>query len=123
MRLFLRHRRRLASLSVGVFLAVVAVEIGGAYPREVQVSLPLGEDHARFTDAYLEYSAGGETVRNVHRHFRSGAPPEVRDSVDLSPGDYEVSVLLVDRDGSTRSARARLHAPTDGVVRLPLEVP
>ncbi|MCZ7686901.1 MAG: hypothetical protein M5U28_52415 [Sandaracinaceae bacterium] len=40
--LFARHRRRLATLVLGLFLVAVALEIGGSLPRETRVSVPLG---------------------------------------------------------------------------------
>ena len=119
----LTHRRRFATLSVIVFLAAVALEIGGAVPRSVEVSVPLGATHREVTEAQIEYLQDGESVRSVTRRFPREAPREMRDTVELSPGEYEVAVRLVDRAGETRALSGRLTAPSDGVVRLALEGP
>jgi hypothetical protein len=44
----------------------------------------------------------------------------VRHTLDLSPGDYDVTVRLTERDGEARELVGRLTAPADGVVRLAL---
>ena len=118
--LFLAHRRRLATGALILFLAAVALEIGGAYPRSVEVSVPLGRAHANVAEAQIEYLQDGERVRAVTRRFREQAPREVRDRVELSPGDYDVSVLLIDHDGRAQALSGRLRAPADGVVRIAL---
>ena len=118
--LFQKHRKRLAFVALIVFLVAVAIEVGGAIPREVEVDFPMGEGHAQVTEARIEYWQEDEMVRTVQRHFPQGAPRSVRDSVELSPGDYEVSVLLVRRGGDSEELRGRLSAPSDGVVRIAL---
>lgn len=118
---FARHRRRLATLVLGLFLVAVALEIGGAIPRETRVSVPLGPAHAEVTEARIAYEQGEETVHSVTMRWPSGAPAAVRHTLDLSPGDYEVSVWLRERSGRQRQLTGRLTAPADGVVRLALE--
>ena len=117
----LTHRRRFAGLSLVVFLAAVLLEVGGAVPRDVEVALPMGAHHALIREARIEYTIEGESVRTVTHRFERGAPREMRDSLSLSPGDYEVSVLLIDREGAARESAGRFTAPSEGVVRLALE--
>lgn len=117
---FQKHRRRLARLTFFVFLALVIIEIGNVYPRETQVSVPLGADHAEVTEARIDYTQESESVRSVTYRWPNGAPASVRDTLELSPGDYDVSVRLVDRDGNLRELVGRITAPADGVVRLAL---
>lgn len=119
--LFQTHRRRLATLVLGLFLAAVAVEIGGAIPRETRVSVPMGAAHAQITEARIEYWQDDAQVRSVTFRWPEGAPRDVRHTLELVPGDYEVSVQLVDREGRHRHLTGRLTAPADGVVRLALE--
>jgi hypothetical protein len=118
--LFQKHRRRLATLTVFVFLALVAVEVGDVYPRETRVSVPLGPDHAQITEARIDYSQEDESVRSVTLRWPEGAPSSVRHTLDLSPGQYDVSVRLVERDGDRQDLVGRLTAPADGVVQLTL---
>ncbi|HJL14368.1 MAG TPA: hypothetical protein RMH99_01860 [Sandaracinaceae bacterium LLY-WYZ-13_1] len=115
------HGRRVALVALALFVAAVAVEVGGAYPRAVHVSLPMGANHADVTEARIDVRQGGETVTSVTRHFAGGAPRAVRETVELSPGEYDVAVRLTERGGDVRRLSARLTAPSDGVVRLALE--
>lgn len=118
--LFQKHRRRLATLSLLVFLAMVAVEIGGALPRETRVSVPLGARHAQVTEARIDYTQDNAAVHSVTLRWPEGAPESVRHTLDLTPGEYEVAVVLLEREGERRALRGRLEAPADGVVRLAL---
>lgn len=112
-----KHRRRLQLLAIAVFVVAVGTELGGAYPREVHVALPIGA-HEGVAEARIEYRQGGEAMRTVRIPVRSG---ELRDTVELSPGDYDVTVSLIEDDGDMRQLSGRLTAPSDGVVRLALE--
>jgi len=114
-----RHRRRLATLSIGVFLVAVAIEIGGAIPREVDVAYRF-PGHDAVVEATIEYSQERETVREVTLRWPDGAPRVVRDTLDLSPGDYDVDVWLVDGEGGGRHLQGAVTAPADGVVRVRL---
>ena len=116
---FQRHRRRMATLVLGIFIIAVVIEIGGALPRDVDVSYSFPA-HEEVTEARLEYSSGGELVREVTLRWPVGAPRRVRDTIELSPGDYDVSVLLLERDGGMRQLRGVLTAPADGVVQVRL---
>jgi hypothetical protein len=113
------HRRRLSMVALAIFLAAVGVEIGGVYPREVHVAVPLEGRAAEVTEARIEYSQDGEAVKTVRMSVEGDA--ELRDTIELSPGDYDVTVMLFARDGSSRELSGRLTAPADGVVRLALE--
>lgn len=119
--LFQKHRRRIATLVLGLFLVAVAIEIGGALPRETRVSVPMGAAHAQITEARIDYWQEDEAVHSVTLRWPGGAPASVRHTLDLSPGEYDVSVQLVDRSGHRRQLSGRLTAPADGVVRLALE--
>src|SRR5690606_7499353 len=117
---FQKHRRRLAKASLMLFLTVVAIEIGNVYPRETRVSVALGPDHAQVTEARIDYMQGEESVHSVTLRWPEGAPSQVRHTLDLSPGDYDVSVHLLERDGQARELVGRLTAPAEGEVRLAL---
>ncbi len=119
--LFQKHRRRLSTLVLGIFVAAVIVQIGSAIPRAVQVDVPLGAGHAEVTEARIDYWQDDEPVRSITRRWPNGAPASVRDTLDLSPGEYDVSVTLVDRSGDRRALSGHLKAPGDGVIHLSLE--
>ncbi|MCA9607441.1 MAG: hypothetical protein KC619_17665 [Myxococcales bacterium] len=114
-----RNRTRLSQLALGLFLVAVLIEVGGALPRDVEVAFRF-PDHARVVEARVEYLQEEESVREIILRFREGAPALVRDTVSLSPGDYDVSVLLLDSGGARHHLRGRLTAPADGVVRVRL---
>jgi len=116
---FRKYRRRMATLAFGIFILAVVVEIGGAVPREVDVDYRFPEP-GELVEARLMYSQGDEQIREVTLRWESGAPRLVRDTLDLSPGDYVVSALLVDESGDTRLLHGQLSAPADGVVRVRL---
>ena len=117
--LFHRHRRRLAFGAFVIFLGAVALELGGAVPREVRVSYTF-PDHGGAREARIEYSREAEPIREVRLRWPDGAPREVGDAMDLSPGDYDVSVLLTYDEGPERLLHGHLTAPADGVVRVML---
>ncbi len=119
--LFQKHRRRIATLLLGLCLAAIVVEIGGVIPRETRVSVPMGASHAQVTEVRIDYLQEEEPVHSVTLRWPSGAPRAVRHTLDLSPGEYDVSVQLFERDGSRRHLMGHLTAPADGVVRLALE--
>jgi len=116
---FQKYRRRLAFLVLVVFLSAVALEIGSAVPREVRLSYTF-PDHGHVTEAQIIYGQESESVREVRLRWPDGAPREVRDTMDLSPGDYDVSVLLTDDEGGSRRLRSRVSVPAEGVVRVRL---
>lgn len=114
-----KHRRRLAFAALVVFLCAVALEIGSAVPREVRLSYTF-PDHGQVTEARIEYSQESESVREVRLRWPDGAPREISDRMEVSPGDYDVSVILIDRAGDTRRLRGRISTPADGVVQVRL---
>ncbi|MCB9595516.1 MAG: hypothetical protein H6719_22540 [Sandaracinaceae bacterium] len=116
---FQKHRTRLSQVALAIFLIAVAIELGGALPREVNVAFRFPA-HAEVVEARIEYSQENERVRDVTLRWPEGAPALVRDDVELSPGDYDVSVLLLDAEGATRALRGAVTAPADGVVQVRL---
>lgn len=119
-RFYDRNRRRFQLAALAIFLVAVGVEIGDAVPREVDVALRL-PDPAHVREASVEYRQDGEVVRQLSRRFPDGAPTELRDTLDLSPGEYEVEVVIADDTGVSRALTGSLTAPADGVVRIALD--
>jgi hypothetical protein len=119
--LFLKHRRRIATLVLFLGLAIIAVKVSSGVPRDTRVSVRIGPDHAEITEARIDYRSDGQLVHSVTRHWAQGAPAEVRHDLELLPGDYSVTVRLSARDGTMRFLDGQLSAPADGVVQLALE--
>jgi hypothetical protein len=114
------HRARIASLVMIAGVIVVGLEISRTGPQDVDVALPIGAGHDDVTQVDVAYLEDGDLVRRVSLRFPEGAPSEVRDTVELAPGSYDVSVDLRRDDGSAESRAGRLDAPADGVVRVVL---
>ncbi|MBZ0117611.1 MAG: hypothetical protein K8H88_11475 [Sandaracinaceae bacterium] len=120
-RLFQAHRRRLATLSLFIFLAAVASRIASALPDETRVALPLS-DPATLLEARVSYWYEGRALHEVQLRYPPGqAPSTLRHTLDLSPGDYDVNVELVREGGGHQSLRGHLTAPSDGEIRVHLE--
>ena len=116
---FEKHRTRIAQVALVVFLVAVLLEVGGALPRDVEVAFRF-PGHASVERARVTYLQEDEVVREVTLRWPEGAPALVRDTVELSPGDYDVSVVLTDAEGASRRLRGEVSAPADGVVRVRL---
>ncbi|MGE0789245.1 MAG: hypothetical protein AB7S26_26460 [Sandaracinaceae bacterium] len=117
---FLRaHRRRFQLAAIAVFVVAVSLELNAAYPREVAVAMRF-PDAAEVRRAEVEVRDGEDLVQEVTLSFANGAPREVRDAFELSPGEYALEVDLTFRSGESRVLRGELTAPADGVVRVGL---
>ena len=112
-----RHRRRIQLALIAAFVVAITLIWGGSYPREVTVALRVAESTS-VTEAQIDFTQDDEPVRSITRRFPAGAPSPIRETVSLSPGDYDVSVLLTRRDGGIERRTARLTSPAEGVVHL-----
>ncbi len=119
-RFYERNRRRFQLVALAIFLVAVGLEVGGAVPRDVSVSLrlPAPED---VREATIAYRQEGELVRELQRRFPEGAPRDLRDELELSPGDYDVEVRVTEVRGGTRTLRGHLTAPAEGVIHVALD--
>lgn len=116
---FARYRRQFALALIAIFVVAVGLELGGSLPRDVDVAYRFPA-HEEVREARIAYYDSGEIVKEITLFWPNGAPSEVRDMVELSPGEYAVQVRLVDRAGETRQLRGRIEAPSEGVVRVAL---
>ncbi|UJR84704.1 hypothetical protein [Sandaracinus amylolyticus] len=114
------HRRRWAPALAIVAALVVGREVLGSTPREVDVELPIGAEHADIRRVDVTYLESDALVHHVSLRYPSGAPESVRHTVELAPGRYVVAVDLVHEDGATESREGRLDAPAEGRVRVSL---
>jgi hypothetical protein len=108
---------------------VVAVCGGGVvvlvafphFPRKVDVEFELGPTHREIVEVRVAYLQDGEELKGVSFSFPEGAPGQLRHSVSLPPGDFEVRTELRPSHGLSLASVRKLHAPTEGLVRIRLE--
>lgn len=118
---FLQHRRRFAPLVLVLGIAGLLVQTSDYVPRDITVSIPLGAGHASVAEAQVDYVRERELAHSITRRWEGGAPRSLTHEVELMPGEYDVSVRLLDRDGSQRRLIGHITAPADGVIRVALE--
>jgi hypothetical protein len=112
------HKRRLGRLTaLGGVLVVGSVLLRGT-PRPVEVEFDLGPEHREFVEVRVAYLQDGEELHGVAFSFPEGAPGSVRHSVKLPEGDFEVRTELRPVRGSALASVGKLHAPSDGRVRI-----
>jgi hypothetical protein len=116
---FLRkHKHRFARpIVLGGMLLIASVLLRHA-PRDVQVELDLGPAHQDFVEVRVAYLQEGEELHGVAFSFPDGAPGSLRHSLKLPAGDFEVRTELRPSHGAVLASVGRLHAPSDGVVRI-----
>jgi hypothetical protein len=117
------HRRRIAPLVIGAAVLVVGTEYQRHAPRDVEVELPLGDDHARIQRVDVSFLEDRDLVRQVSLRYPDGAPEHVRQTVELAPGRYDVAVELTGESGATEARVGALEAPGEGVIRVSLRDP
>ena len=119
---FKTHRRALARLVAVGGAAVVALALAPHVPRKVDVEFELGPSHREIVEVRVAYVQDGEELQGVSFSFPDGAPGQVRHTVSLLPGDFEVHTeLRRPTHGRTRGSVGKLHAPAEGLVRFRVE--
>ena len=110
-------------------MLVVGTEYERHAPRDVEVELPLGDDHARIHQVDVSFLEGGDDegdddlVRQLSLRYPDGAPERVRQTVELAPGRYRVAVELTGESGASEARVGALDAPGEGVIRVSLRDP
>jgi hypothetical protein len=120
-----RHRKRLAGLTLVIFVLVVALDIGHVVPRATTLMLDIGDDHAQYREVeitYVEGESDGPVVRSARRHYEDGAPSRITDGIDLVPGTYRVQLVLTREDGTIERREGRFEAPGEGAIAVSLRV-
>ena len=117
------HKRRIARFVGYVGVLIVASLLIRNSPREVQVELMLGPQHRQFTEVRVAYVRQGEELHGVAFSFPQGAPGQLRHSVQLPAGEFEVHTELRPAHGHALASIGKLHAPSDErvVIRVPTE--
>ena len=90
-------------------------------PRKVDVEFELGPSHREIVEVRVAYLRDGEELQGVSFSFPDGAPGRVRHSVSLPAGDFEVHTAVRPNHGQSRESVGKLHAPSDGLVKISLE--
>ena len=120
---FETHRRTLSRVFALGGGAVVALGVFPHVPRKVDVELELPPTHREIVEVRVVYLQDGEELHGVSFSFPDGAPGQVRHSVTLPPGDFEVHTELRPSHGLTFASVRKLHAPAEGLVKIRLEPP
>jgi len=120
-RMFVAHRERLARLIALLGVIVVGLVLVPHLPRKVDVEIELGPSHREIVEVRVAYVKDGEELHGVSFSFPDGAPGQVRHSVSLPAGDFEVHTELRPSHGQSRGSVDRLHAPADEPVRIRLK--
>jgi hypothetical protein len=119
---FEAHRRGSLARIVAVLGGVVVVlALSPHVPRKVDVEFELGPTHREIVEVRVVYLRDGEELKGVSFSFPQGAPGQLRHSVSLPPGDFEVRTELRPSHGLSLASVRTLHAPTEGLVRIRLE--
>ena len=120
-RLFEAQRERVARLVAVLGVAVLALVVMPHVPRKVDVEFELGPTHREIVEVRVAYVQDGEELKGVSFSFPEGAPGQLRHSVSLPPGDFEVHTELRPSHGLSLASVRKLHAPTEGPVKIRLE--
>jgi hypothetical protein len=99
-----------------VFVLVVVLDLAHTVPHETALALDLGATHDDVRDLVVRYTGDGQLAREAHRHYPSGAPSRVTDTIDLVPGPYVVELELDFADGHVEHREGRFDAPGEGLV-------
>lgn len=115
------HRRRIARPVLAGGLVLIALKLWPNWPRETEVEFALGAHHAEVIELHVAYLMGGQAVHGVTFNFPNGAPQTVRHKLTLPRGIFSVRCGLRARTGDFREVTRQLQAPSQGLVRIPLE--
>jgi hypothetical protein len=118
---FEAHRQGLSRVVLVCGGVVVALALFPHVPRKVDVEFELGPSHQEIVEVRVAYLQDGEELHGVSFSFPDGAPDQLRHSVTLPPGDFEVHAQLRPSHGHPLESVRRLHAPADGLVKIRLE--
>jgi hypothetical protein len=118
---FEAHRRSLSRVVALLGGVVVVLALFPHVPRKVDVEFELGPTHQEIVEVRVAYLQDGEELHGVSFSFPGGAPGQLRHSVTLPPGDFEVHAELRPNRGLSSETVRKLHAPAEGVVKIRLE--
>jgi hypothetical protein len=112
------HKHRFAKpIALGGMLLIASLLMRQA-PRDIQVELELPPEHREFVEVRVAYLQEGEELHGATFSFPDGAPGSLRHSLKLPAGDFEVRTELRPNHGAVFASVGKLHAPSDGVVRI-----
>jgi hypothetical protein len=118
------HRMRIAKGVALLFLFSVGGELLGAYPRDVELELDLGPEHAAIRELRVAYVQDGDELHGVRLTYPDGAPERVRHRTKLGPGRYELRVEIGrTQGGPTRTESHSLQVPSEGTIHVTLGAP
>jgi hypothetical protein len=105
-------KRRIASAIAIVGLILVANQLAGIWPREVEVEYLLDEG---IQAVEVDYLQEGETVTSARFTKAALRGSQVRMRVRLQPGEYLALITVYRKDGIGVEQSRTLVVPTEGV--------
>ena len=115
-----RHRRWLARAALLGMVLVVASTLVPAIPRSIALSVPVPGVAQDVRSIRAEIRQEEAVLHALELNFPQGAPLEIRQTCELSPGVYTLHFTEVYRDGSLRRYLGRLRSPAEGLVHVQL---
>jgi hypothetical protein len=110
-------KRRIATAVAIAGLILVASQLAGVWPREVEIEYLL-EEGIQAVD--VDYVQEGETVTSARFTKAALKGSNVRMSVRLQPGEYLALVTVYRTDGIGVEQSLKLVVPAQGVTRFDL---
>ena len=105
-------KRRIATAIAIVGLILVANQLAGIWPREVEVEYLLDEG---IQAVDVDYVQEGETVTSARFTKAALRGSQVRTRVRLQPGEYLALITVYRKDGLGVEQSRTLVVPTEGV--------
>jgi len=110
-------KRRIASAIAIVGLILVANQLAGAWPREVEVEYLLDEG---IQAVDVDYVQEGETVTSARFTKAALRGSQVRMRVRLQPGEYLALITVYRKDGTGVEQSRTLVVPAEGITLFDL---
>jgi hypothetical protein len=113
-------KRRIASAVAVLGAILVASQLAGIWPREVEVEYLLD---GQIRAVEVDYVQAGETVSSARFSRAALGGSDVRHRVRLQPGEYQALITVYRADGTGVEQSRTLIVPIEGLTRFDLREP
>lgn len=113
------RRRRFAPLFLLLGLVVVGKFAYQELPRDQELRYLLPGPNVE--SLRVTYTAEGELVGGLERHFPGEAPEVVGHTPSLAAGRYDLAIELVREGGGITHLERHIELPSDGPLRIRLD--